>query len=214
MLSAAPVNNHVRMILHNYSRESNVSSIRLFILSSFADLGPTHGHRIRTEAEAKRVSLWTDISVGAVYGAINRLAAEGLLREVRRETEGNRPPRILYEITDAGRSTLAALQRETLETIWFKYDPFDLALTSADATGRMALRETIANRIEMLKAMIEERGVIIAEALKCINEVDEWALRHSTYRLDGEVRYLLDLLEWLDRDAPETRIREPTDGST
>jgi DNA-binding PadR family transcriptional regulator len=204
VVSAAPMNNHVRTILYNYSHESNVSSIRLFILSSFAALGPTHGHRIRTEAEAKRVPLWTDISVGAVYGAINRLAEDGSLREVRRETEGNRPPRILYEITDAGRATLATLQRETLETIWFKYDPFDLALTSAGAIGRMALRETIANRIETLKTMIKERGVIIAEALKCINELDEWALRHSTYRLDGEVRYLLDLLQWLDRNAPET----------
>jgi hypothetical protein len=43
----------------------------------------------------------------------------------------------------------------------------------------MALRETIANRIETLKTMIKERGVIIAEALKCINELDEWALRHA-----------------------------------
>ncbi|RYG45356.1 PadR family transcriptional regulator, partial [bacterium] len=77
-----------------------MSSIRLFILSSFADFGPMHGHRLRLEAERKHVDLWTDISVGAVYGAMNRLAVEGLLRESGREQEGNRPPRQLYEITE------------------------------------------------------------------------------------------------------------------
>lgn len=67
-----------------------MSSIRLFILSCFAEIGPMHGHRLRLEAEGKRLPLWTDISVGAVYGAINRLASEGLLRELLRETEGKR----------------------------------------------------------------------------------------------------------------------------
>jgi hypothetical protein len=33
------------------------------------------------------------------------------------------------------------------------------------------------------------------------SEVDEWALRHSAYRLDAEVRYFTDLLAWLDDPA-------------
>jgi DNA-binding PadR family transcriptional regulator len=178
-----------------------LSSIRLFILSSFAELGPTHGHRVRTEAERTRVPLWTDISVGAVYGAINRLAAEGLLRGSGTEIEGNRPPRQIYEITDEGRSVLARLQLETLEAIWFRYDPFDLALTRADASEKAALRDTVARRIARLQDLIAERHRIIEDALKCISEVDEWALRHSAYRLDAEVRYFTDLLTWLDDPA-------------
>ena len=39
-----------------------MSSIRLFILSSFAELGPTHGHRVRPEAERTRVPLPLRIS--------------------------------------------------------------------------------------------------------------------------------------------------------
>ena len=68
-----------------------------------------HGHRLRLLAERFRVHLWTDITVGAVYGAMKRLAAEGLLREAGREREGNRPTRQLYEITDAGHLALSAL---------------------------------------------------------------------------------------------------------
>ncbi|RYG67720.1 PadR family transcriptional regulator, partial [bacterium] len=68
-----------------------MSSIRLFILSSFAELGPMHGHRLRLVAERNHVTLWTDITVGAVYGAMKRLAVEGLIRATETEREGNRP---------------------------------------------------------------------------------------------------------------------------
>src|SRR3954471_17939403 len=115
-----------------YSRESIMSSIRLFILSSFAELGPMHGHRLRLVAEQNHVHLWTDITVGAVYGAMKRLAAEGLLREAGQEREGNRPTRQLYEITEEGLAALASLRRAGLSDVWFKYDPFDLALTRLD----------------------------------------------------------------------------------
>ncbi len=186
-----------------------MSSIRLFILSFVAELGPTHGHRVRIEAEKRRVHLWTDISTGAVYGAINRLASEGLLREYRKETEGNRPPRQLYEITEAGRSALEVLQQEMAEDIWFRYDPFDLAMTIVDRHKLSEFSETVAARIVELKTMISEREVVIADAEKCIDSVDEWALRHSSYRLDAEVRYFQDLLAWLKRQRSNLSPKKP-----
>ena len=88
-----------------------MSSIRLFILSSFDEYGPMHGHLLRSLAEKMKVPLWTDISVGAVYGAMKRLASEGLLEEQGRERAGNRPTRQIYEITDEGRRVLAELRR-------------------------------------------------------------------------------------------------------
>jgi hypothetical protein len=51
-----------------------------------------HGHRLRAEAERNHVSLWTDVSVGAVYGAMKRLASEGLPRDAGQEREGNGRP--------------------------------------------------------------------------------------------------------------------------
>jgi DNA-binding PadR family transcriptional regulator len=186
-----------------------MSSIRLFILSSFAELGPTHGHRVRIEAEKRRVHLWTDISTGAVYGAINRLASEGLLREYRKEIEGNRPPRQLYEITEAGRSTLEVLQQETAESIWFRFDPFDLAMTCVDRGQLQEFSKTVIARIAKLKTMISEREAVIEDALKCIDSVDEWALRHSSYRLDAEVRYFRELLAWLELQRGQPSKKRP-----
>lgn len=171
-----------------------MSSIRLFILSSFADLGPMHGHRLRLEAEHEHVHLWTDISVGAVYGAMNRLASEGLLRTAGQEREGNRPMRQLYEITDDGRVALEALRCEGLEEVWFKYDPFDLALTRMDPGSLDTLPTVLTARLEQVRALLVKTKQVNADAREYVTLAEEWALRHSEYRLESEVTYLSDLL--------------------
>ena len=171
-----------------------MSSIRLFILSSFAEHGPMHGHRLRLEAERKHMPLWTDISVGAVYGATKRLADEGLLREAGQEREGNRPTRQLYEITDEGRQALAELRRAGLTEAWFKYDPFDLALTRSDPTELDALPTLLSERLRRAEQMLEDRRRITDNAQPYIGVAEEWALRHNVYRLEAEVRFLTELV--------------------
>ncbi len=181
-------------IVPNYFHESTMSSIRLFILSSFAEYGPMHGHRLRLLAERYRVPLWTDITVGAVYGAMKRLAAEGLLREGEREREGNRPTRQLYEITDEGRAALAALRREGLREVWFKFDPMDLALTRMDEEVRADLPSLLTERLEKVRGMLAESRRVSADIRAHVSLAKQWALRHTEYRLEAEVTYLTDLL--------------------
>jgi DNA-binding PadR family transcriptional regulator len=172
-----------------------MSSIRLFILSSFDEFGPMHGHLLRAVAEKMKVPLWTDISVGAVYGAMKRLAAEGLLREAGREQEGKRPTRQVYEITDEGRRVLDRLRRDGLGEVWFKPDPFDLALTRMDAKLQKSLPQIIAKRLETVTAMLAERRRVNAEAKAHAGPAKHWVLKHSEYRLEAEIRYLTDLLK-------------------
>ncbi len=181
-----------------------MSSIRLFVLSSFAELGPMHGHRLRVEAERNHVHLWTDISVGAVYGAMKRLAAEGLLRPTAREQQGNRPTRQLYEITDTGRDVLAELRRDGLSDVWFKYDPFDLALTRVDAPSIDALPAILAERLRQVETLLDETRRTNARARAFVGLAKQWALRHTEYRLEAEIAYLTDLLA----AAPDIAVDE------
>ena len=187
-----------------------MSSIRLFILSSFAEHGAMHGHRLRLEAERNHVVLWTDISVGAVYGAMSRLASEGLLREAGREQEGNRPTRQLYEITEEGRQALCALRSAGLSEVWFRYDPFDLALTRTDPALLDSLPSVLADRLGRLRAMLADARRINEGARPHVGLAKQWALRHTEYRLEAEVAYLADLLEAApaiisDRHTPDPR---------
>ncbi|MEI9931754.1 MAG: PadR family transcriptional regulator [Rhizomicrobium sp.] len=172
-----------------------MSSIRLFVLSSFADFGPMHGHLLRSIAEKMKVPMWTDISVGAVYGAMKRLAAEGLLREQRSEREGNRPTRQIYEITDEGRRVLDQLRREGLSEVWLRPDPFDLALTRMDAKTQKQFPTIITERLKNVRAVLAERKRLNEEIRVHMGPSKQWAMRHGDYRLEAEIAYLSDLLK-------------------
>ncbi len=189
-----------------------MSSIRLFILSGFADLGPAHGHRLRLEADRKRLGLWTDISVGAIYGAIGRLAAEGLLKELGTEVEGNRPPRQIYDITPEGREVLDRLQREALEDVWFRHDPFDLALSRMATSDPEQLQEALLVRRASLETLQNQRIAITQEALGCVAPMQAWALRHSEYRIEAELRFLDDLIKAVQAGPLPTVVSPACDG--
>ena len=76
-----------------FCESSPVSSTLLFIIDALARHGEMHGHQLRLLAEQEHVHLRTDFSVGGLYGAIKRLAGEGLLTEVRTERAGGYPER-------------------------------------------------------------------------------------------------------------------------
>lgn len=91
-----------------------------------------HGHGLLQLAEQEHIHEWTDFAASAVYGAMKRLAGEGLIVEDRVEKQGNYPNRQFYRISDEGEKSLDALRIEGLTDIVVKPDPFDLALARLD----------------------------------------------------------------------------------
>ena len=168
-----------------------------------------HGHRLRLEAERNHVPLWTDISVGAVYGAMSRLASDGLLREAGQEQKGNRPTRQLYRITEKGRQALDAPRKAGLSEVWFKYDPFDLALTRTDGELLDTLPSVLAERLDKLRALLAEAKRVNEGARPHVGLAKQWALRHTEYRLEAEVAYLADLLQAASVIVSDQRDLDP-----
>ncbi|MGD1880119.1 MAG: hypothetical protein ACFB13_21775, partial [Kiloniellaceae bacterium] len=118
----------------------------------------------------------------------------GLLLEAGQDLEGIRPVRQLYEITPAGRRALAALRREGLREVWFKYDPFDLALTQIDPAALESLPSVLSGRLDQLRAMLVQSQEVNEVARPKVGLAKQWALRHTEYRLEAEIAYLTDLL--------------------
>lgn len=191
------------ILLREYYYESDMSSIRLFILSSFDLLGPMHGHRLRLEAEDRHLSLWTDVTVGAVYGAMSRLAEEGLLRRIGEEREGNRPVKQIYEITDEGRRVLANLRRTGLTEVWYKHDPFDLALVRLDPASADELQGLLEVRLRTIEAQLAEATRVNEWAAPYIGITKRSALKHGQHRLRAEIAYLLEVLADIDAIVAE-----------
>lgn len=75
---------------------------------------PMHGHQIRRVAELVNLSEWAEVSTGAIYNTLRRLADDGSIVAVRTEQEGNRPPRTVYAPTEAGLYELERLRETAL----------------------------------------------------------------------------------------------------
>jgi DNA-binding PadR family transcriptional regulator len=187
-----------------------MSSIRLYILDALARRGEMHGHQLRLLAEQEHVHLWTDISVGALYGALKRLAGEGLLAEVRTEREGSYPERQVYGITDAGRAVLAGLQRQHLEQVTFRPDPFDLALSRPDPTRLDELPGALEVRLAALRTLLADTERQNEHARPYLSLGETHALLHREHRLRAEIAWHSDLVAALPAVIADERVRTLT----
>lgn len=184
-----------------------MSSIRLFVLGALAERGPMHGHQLRLLAEEEHVARWTDITVGGLYGALKRLAAEGLIGELRVEREGGYPQRQVWTITDPGRQALATLRHTGLAEIVLRPDPFDLAVTRLDPDRLDDLPAVVAARIDALRARLEQgeaRAVAIAGYL---TRVERHAFEHRNHRLRAEITWHEALADDLPAIIADERSR-------
>lgn len=184
-----------------------MSAVRLFVLSSLAEHGPMHGHQIRLQAQSDRAELWTEVKVGALYGALKRLASEGLIAEVRSEREGRFPERMVYEITRRGREALAALHGEALRTVVVRPDPFDLALVHAAGMDEQELAHVVADRRDALTNQHHAMQHQAEAADPHLSEAERMALAHLIGRLEAEVAWHTALLDRLPKIIADFRDR-------
>ena len=185
-----------------------MSPVRLFILGALAERGAMHGHQIRLLAEEERIHNWADVSVGSLYGALKRLAAEGLIREVRVEREGGYPERQVYEITEEGYSALTTLREVGLRTLSMKHDPFDLAVTRLDPERLDSLPQMIENRLLALRAKLADQEYSQQQAAPWLTVAETWVMEHRADRIRSEIASHERLLSEIPRIVADERTRK------
>lgn len=188
-----------------------MSSIRLFILGSLEQHGPMHGHQLRLLAEEEHVDSWTDISVGSLYGAIKRLAAEGLIEEVRTEREGAYPPRQVWGITYDGRVAAGVIRMAALREIVLKPDPFDLALTRLDPDHLDDLPAMIEARLATFRAKLADDDAHLIAIRRYLTRGEIHASEHRLARLRAEIAWHETLLADLPVIIDDERTRHQKD---
>jgi DNA-binding PadR family transcriptional regulator len=186
-----------------------MSSIRIFILGSLEQRGPMHGHQLRLLAEQEHVAMWTDITVGGLYGALKRLATESLIEQVRVEQAGSYPPRQIWSISDAGREALASLRLRALSDIVIKPDPFDLAMTRLDPDHLTDLPVTVAARIASLSAMLTEWEARAGAADRYLTVSEKLMVKHRLDRLRTEITWHQELADQLPKIIADEQARKP-----
>jgi DNA-binding PadR family transcriptional regulator len=188
-----------------------VSSIRLYILGALAEHGPLHGHQLRLLAEKEHITLWTDISVGSLYGAIKRLAHEHLIDEIRHEQEGGYPTRQVWQITVAGREALRTLWFDALSDVVVRPDPFDLAMSRWDVESVDSIPAVVEARVAALETLRSAADARRAAAGPRLTATEKFVMTHKAARLQAEIDWHTTLLNALPELVADELARKDTD---
>jgi DNA-binding PadR family transcriptional regulator len=133
----------------------DANPVRLLILGLLAE-APLHGHQIRRAAELSGIEHWGGVKVGALYGMLHRLEAEGLVEPVRVEQSGRRPQRTVYAITPAGHEELAIHRDRALTQPAIHSTTVEAALKWSAGLDEKALRERLVRRRAAVQAALDE----------------------------------------------------------
>jgi DNA-binding PadR family transcriptional regulator len=154
-----------------------------------------YGHQIRRNARMGRADLWSDVRPGSLYGALHRLAAEGLIEPVRTEQSGNLPARTVYAITVEGQRELRTLRAEALTKVGLRPDPVDLALVmSGDLDGDL-LRGYIEDRIRALRSQAAAYAHHGERVWPDQTVADDLVAEHARLRIEAELSWHQLLLD-------------------
>lgn len=156
-----------------------------------------HGHQIRRAAQEDRTELWADVKPGSLYGALHRMAADGVIEAVRTEREGNLPQRTVYAITDGGRVEMSALRHAMLRDTRLRPDPVDLALAYTDDMPRDEVRALVQGRRAAIAAELDSWQHIREGADPYLVGLERIAFDHTLMRLAAELAWHDRLLEEL-----------------
>ena len=166
-----------------------------------------HGHALRLLAEEEHIDMWADFAVGAIYGVLKRLAAEGLINELRTEREGNYPERQVYDITPAGQQALGAIRQSTLDQVGLRPDPVDLAFARLGADDVDRLVDTIGARVQKLRSLLATTEAHVAAITQYLTVMERHVMRHQAVRLRAEIEWHESLLAAQHEITEDERTR-------
>jgi len=174
-----------------------MNSARLFVLGALARGGPMYGHQIRRAAQVDRTELWTDIKQGSLYGALHRMAAEGVIEVVRTEQQGSMPARTVYAITPAGQQELVAIRDQALRETRLRPDPVDLALQNAQDMPEDELRAVLEDRRAAIAADLAKWRHLRETAEPHLTAIESMGFSHTLLRLEAELAWHEEALKTL-----------------
>ncbi|MFF9338886.1 MULTISPECIES: PadR family transcriptional regulator [unclassified Streptomyces] len=130
-----------------------MSAIRLLVLGAVKQHGRAHGYQVRNDLEYWGAHEWSHAKPGSIYHALKQMAKQGLLHadEIAPSTAGG-PPRVEYEITEAGRAEHLRLLREALSTYDQQMDVLSAAVGFVVDLPRAEVVELLRERLRGLDA--------------------------------------------------------------
>jgi DNA-binding PadR family transcriptional regulator len=160
----------------------NVRSVCLAILG----FGEASGYEIRKLLTEGAFSHVVEASYGAIYPALQRLEADGLVEAREERREAGRPPARIYRLTAAGKRQLVAALAEPPGADTFR-SPFMLVAMSAEHVAPGTMKTAIDERIEWLEA---QRGIILRSFELSDHPATRWVCEYGLAWADADLQFL------------------------
>ncbi len=174
--------------------ETTLTNSELIILGLIAE-EPKYGYQIEQNINQRGMREWTEVAFSSIYYILNKLEENALLSSEKR-SEGDRPARKIYKLTEQGWKTYREAVRIRLTEPRPRTDDFDLGLANLLALETPALLQALRSnqsaleeRINKVKVKYEldggERLALPAREL----------FQHSLSIMSAELEWLKDLIE-------------------
>jgi DNA-binding PadR family transcriptional regulator len=134
------------------------------------------------------------LNFGSLYAVIKSLEKHGFIRVAQTEREGNRPERVVYEITAEGRAEADDWMRELIAFPVKEYPAIETGLSLLPMLSPDVAVELLERRRDLLEAELAERAEVYARALAM--PLPELFMIESRYRvamLEAERAFIADL---------------------
>ncbi len=153
--------------------------------------GPLHGYELHRIVRAHG-ELYADLKKANLYYLLERLAAEGSLQvQAEAGTRGARGERLVYELTDQGRTQFTDLLHATLQT----YEPVHTGVETA------IVFLSYLPPADGLRLLTERRQIVAARRATVAADIGDQENNAPLVRIAGD--HLLSLIDaelaWLDR---------------
>ncbi|MGQ7295771.1 PadR family transcriptional regulator [Quadrisphaera sp. KR29] len=160
------------------------------------DDAPLHGYELRKRIDLVIGPLRRRISFGSLYPALRSLEERGWITQSSPTTAtpplAGRRSRVVYQLTDAGRTQLRSLLASSGPATW-EDEQFDVHFAFFGSTDPATRLRILEGRRTRVVERLERVGAARASA-----RPDSWSAelhRHTTDSLERELRWLDELVE-------------------
>jgi DNA-binding PadR family transcriptional regulator len=150
--------------------------------------GPAHGYELKQSFEARFGAVWPPVNIGQIYTTLQRLERDHLVRGSEVEQSG-RPPKNVFEITEAGYRALAEWLREATPGPRIR-DEFFMKVVLAQLAG-----------IADPQVLLDRQRQALLQELRDLNNLAMTDGNKSTVTrllIEGASLHLQADLKWLD----------------
>jgi|AGTN01.2.fsa_nt_gi Predicted transcriptional regulators len=154
---------------------------------------PLYGYEIK-HIIGGHMGDWTDIKFGSIYFALSRLSEDGMAELVHEGSEGSRPARRIYRITQKGREEylrlLRAMWKEDKRTLY----PMDIAVFFMDSLPKEEVSAYISARARGDETALKRIDAHEAEQNAHMPRQGRYIFAHSRLHIEAELEWLKGMM--------------------